>query len=467
MTYEPRRSGRATACFVAITFSLAALTLGLDCEVGAPQPEARKVYMLDGSDLTVPGSTENRTWFETVDSSVDRVCIGPDKVVCDWNIHPASIRYFEQWYPGVGHRDGLDGTMTVSAAPEQIVHCSLPTTRNGTCEDYGPMIKAVHDPDWRPWTPEAYTFHDIGECSGSFPTQFFMTLLREAFQDQADDRLGAQVGPEGEDIALWLDFIVNLGDHPDPVLIWADYSAQGVYPHGILGRFPGKSAGFGAGEIVLESEYKVDGDLSFDFDPTWLGDSTGSRILSIGIQTAIFTTLFPTSLIFPFLGNCDKDRDLRMHIRGQLAPSADGGVGIKLNLDDTCGPDERQRCTWVAVGNWPKIRAICNNRVKPQIESNFLNGLIVGLQDENGLPRNLVVNENGDSLLPWRDSRGRAIPIKRVVHTPTDVHFVLLEKESDDPALYDTLEGRGLCGADRASRLSNDNWITLLRGGFR
>ncbi|MDH3202041.1 MAG: hypothetical protein OEM15_14210 [Myxococcales bacterium] len=410
-------------------------------------------YLQDGTAFQGPKNEDNRPIYYTVDSSIDRFASGPQKVICDWQQHPNIPQLFETYAPGTGTRPGIDGP-DPSTDPTHVFLCTQPTTFAGILEDYGPHVNAVHDPDWRPWTPQAYSVHDIGECSAFLPVQNFVGTIREQFQRQADNRLGQQTSPESMDIALWLDFTVELKDHAQDVLAWTDFTAHNI---GFEERFPPASqSAAGLNEVVLEAMYRVDGDMQWNFDPGWLGNSAGATFLSAAIQGTLFAsagTLFPWLFL---IGNCEKDRDLRMHLRGRFRASPDGGVGLVLNTSETCGPDQRQPCTWTRVQSWSIFRPVCNNRVKPDLEQRFTQGAIIGLQDENGEPRNLTMRSDGTSLLPWQ------WPIIRVEMTPTDIHLIFLEECDDDPELCDELRAARVCGFDRP--ISNDYHVQTIGG---
>lgn len=410
-------------------------------------------YLQDGTEFQGPINEDNRPLYYTVNSSIDRFASGPQKVICDWQQHPNIPQAFETYKPGTGTRPGIDGPHP-SAEPTNLFLCTQPTTFAGIVEDYGPHVNAVHERDWRPWTPQAYSVHDIGECSAFLPVETFVGTIREQFQRQADNRLGEQTSPDSTDIALWLDFTVELKDHAQDVLAWTDFTAHGI---GFEERFPPASqSASGLNEVVLEAMYRVDGDMRWSFDPGWLGNSVGATFLSTAIQGTLLST---AGTLFPwlfFIGNCERDRNLRMHLRGRFRATPDGGVGLALNTSETCGPDQRQPCTWTRVQSWSVFRPVCNNRIKPKLQRRFTEGAIIGLQDEYGAPRDLTMRSDGTSLLPWE------WPIVRVEMTPAEIHFIFLEECDDDPELCDELRAARVCGFDRA--VSNEYRVLTIGG---
>ena len=245
---------------------------------------APQVFVLqDGSSFIGPVQTDNLAHGINVSSPIDRFCSGPQKVICAWDTHFNTPQEFEKYGTRTDGRPGIDEAEP-STTPTHLYMCGIGTTLGGLCESYGPIAGAVHNEDWRPFTPEAISIHDIGAASASLPLPFFVELMRDEFQKQSDNRLGSQTGPAGEDVALWLDFTVNLKDHEDPIQSWIDVTGFGL---GYMPRFPAILTDTTVRtEIIMQSWFRVDGDLKWSLDPDWLGTSTGDRILATSIQVA-------------------------------------------------------------------------------------------------------------------------------------------------------------------------------------
>lgn len=437
---------------------LVALSMGqtqADCQ---QENINQNIKLRNGENVQGPDQSDNRTFFLNTDSSIDRLSLGPQKVICDWRDHPNRPQAFELAKQDARFRDGIDGDAP-DLTPTHVVTCRQPTTLAGIFEDYGPLVGAPpDDPGWRPWTPEAYSVHDIGEFSAPLDRDLFLGLIRSKFQEQTDERLGAET-PAGEDVVLWLDFIFGLEPHSQPVLLWTDYTARGL---GHEVRFPhDKDEAYGVSEIILEVKFRASGALAWRWDLDWIGDSFGARALAGGIQS---TLLIVGGTIFPplwLVGDCDKARDLRMHLRGKLVATVDGGVGLDLNTSDTCGADQRQPCTWTRINQWNATRIYCNNTVKPTIERQFTEAAIAGLADDEGAPRNLINDAEGRPLVTL------AAPVERVAMTADKVHLVHLERCDDDRVLCEELRGRIGVGGLRHNVDPDQPNVTLTAAGIR
>ena len=82
----------------------------------------------------------------------------------------------------------------------------------------------------------------------------------------------------------------------------------------------------------------------------------------------------------------------------------------------------------------------------------MLHAAYIGLIDPvTNEPRCLTCSQDGGSTLKfYNPATSELLKVKRVVHTPSDVHLVWVEKREDDPALYDALKSTGqMCGLDR------------------
>ncbi len=154
-----------------------------------------------------------------------------------------------------------------------------------------------------------------------------------------------------------------------PFVAWQD--------HTIRNRPSSLFNGEALSEVVIESNYKVDGNIEWRFDQDWLGQGTPGAILSNSVQAMLLAN--PLTFWAPiFLGDCEKDQPMRVRFRGTLEASENGGVGLRVNENTNCGPNGDGPCTWAYVYPWP-ARPICNNHIKPKIESNFVEQLVIGM----------------------------------------------------------------------------------------
>jgi hypothetical protein len=313
--------------------------------------------------------------------------------------------------------------------------CGAGKTYAGICEDWlgtlGPGATVM--------SPKAVTMFDIGTCSASLPTAFFVDTFVSEFQKQADTRLATQSPPGENDVVLWLDFMLGLKDTDKPYQAWLDWTSY---------TDPYSSREMTRGEIAVEGWYRVDGDISWKLDPDWLGESWGGAVLSTGIQSSLYAL---GGWLAIFFGDCERDRDMAVQFKAQFAATPEGGVGLIVNQSSTCGPDGDAACTWASIDPWP-ARPICNNQVKPEIESKFVENIALGMTDpDTGKPRCMTCTSGGGTLLPFKFANGDPIPVKRVVLTPQQIHFVFLEDLlADNNTVYHELYSMGLCNADRA-----------------
>jgi hypothetical protein len=279
---------------------------------------------------------------------------------------------------------------------------------------------------------------DIGTCSAALPTPYFIDTFVGEFQKQADNRLTNQAPPAENDVVLWLDFTLGLKDTDKPYQAWLDWTSR---TDALSNRE------HTLGEIVVEGWYRVDGDISWKLDPDWLGSSWGGAVLSSTIQTSLYALGGWTAIFF---GDCERDRDMAVQFKARFEATDEGGVGLVVNQTSLCGRYGDQPCSWASIDPWP-ARPICNNQVKPQIESKFIKNLVAGMSDPlTGKPRCMTCTSDGGSLLPFKLANGSPIPVKRVVLTPTQIYFVFLEDIlADNNGIYHELYSRGFCNADR------------------
>jgi len=385
-------------------------------------------------------------------SNIDEICVGPEKIVCEWGVHPnEAVRGFEQYGPTTGYRPLIENN---ESYPENLARCGTGKTYQGICEDW---LTAV-GPNAAHIDPEAITMFDRGICSAQMPLDFALTLLLYNFKKQANERLGNdQRDPQGQDVILWTDFVYGLekGDESQgPFRAWADWSVVPAGPFETLT----------IGEVIIEGNYRVNGDLEWRFDPERYGSSTAGQILAVSLQSLWY--LNPSLFWTVFLGDCDKHRPLRMQFRGELAASENGGLGIKINDSDTCGPNGDGPCTWAAIKDWPGPHPICNNRIKPQIQDNFVAGIKDGMVNrETGKPFCLSCTEDGGSILSYKLKNGDPIPIVRVVTDPSEVTLVFVDdlNDPDQLAVYNELFPRGMCSGHRVG--ANSEYAVPSAGG--
>ena len=383
--------------------------------------EPQQVWTSHTRWLRFPPSPSN--WAATLDvpdgEAIGGTCSGPQKILCEWEFDPNAPQPFENYGPQTDARAEVENIWS-RYVPANTVQCAMATTPALICEQWAPLVDAPFE------DPSAMTSFDVGECSTAFPTEFFVDMLADQFQKQSDGRLEQSQGPAGEDIALWLDFVVGLKDHSSPVQLWTDYSSS-------------PPDGRTISELIVQSWFRVDGNVSWQLDPDWLGGRPGADTLARGIQTTLYILGAPLGLFS--IGNCEKDRDMAVQMRGELVATPDGGFGVRINTNQDCGPNRNGPCTWAAIDPWP-ARPLCNNRIKPQIESNFVNGIVTGFMSD-GVARNLNKRADGQDLLPF------PYPVRRVAVTPTQIHFVHLEEANDDYDAWQDMLRRNLCGLDR------------------
>lgn len=442
-----RNYTRAALPLIALTVMLLGVS---ECEDPTFLTRELKVYMSSTGEVTALRDWDRQTMARTIPfvdylftpNVVETICTDQKHIVCEWGIDPNAGRAFDT----LPHT-GLTYTASEADIIEVVSRCAKGDTYAGVCESYRDLLADPSDN----FGVTAVSSANIGECSGALPTSLFVGGLRDAFQEQSDQRLGQQTGPESEDIALWLDFTVGLKDSARPVEAYVDFE----YLDTTLGPIGYQEYEQFQSELVLKAHYYVDGDFGWSFDPDWLGGNVGQQFTAMSIQLGLYH--FGVPWLF-FIGDCERDRPMSVQLRGKLVPSLDGGVGVEANLGNDCGPDKNLPCSWATIYPWPS-RPLCNKRIKPRIEENFVANAAIGYYDfEREGPRCLTCKGDGSSSLPWVDNRpgqtledGRPKPldIADVIVTPDLVHFVFLKSRLDDPFLYDHLKDRGLCGNDR------------------
>ena len=351
------------------------------------------------------------------------ICTDHQKIVCDWIEDPNVPRAFEYANGTNGVNYDINGPMEL----ENAVRCVQGQTANGICEPHevvagesAGVIRAVE-------------VADIGECSTSIDLRLFTQGIAENFQKQAADRLGEQRPPETEDVALWLDFVSNLKQGDWPVQAFVDTTIS--------------EYDLAKTEFVMRASYRVDGGIEWNLEPTWLGEKPGAQGVASVLQVVLLGIAFP----FLDIGDCEKDRPMVVQLRGAFHPTPDGhGIGIKLNESSTCGPWNTWPCTWVSVLDWP-ARPLCNNRIKPRIESGFLDGVRAGFSAPGGQVACLTCKAGGGSALPIAyGSNGELLPIARVEAIGGTLHLIHFENPERGNPAYEWLKDRNRCGLDRS-----------------
>lgn len=377
-------------------------------------------------------------------NQVDELCTGQNKVLCEWTAHPNHPRAYDMYAP----RERRTEIESYPEDVEQTARCGSGETYAGICEDW--LGTLASGSQYLQPAPQALTMFDIGVCSASIPTSIFINTVMSEFQKQADARLNTQVPPGESDVVLWLDFVFGLKDTDKPYQAWLDWTSH----------TDGYNREMTHGEIVVEGWYRVDGDISWSLDPEWLDDSWGGTFLSSGIQTTLYALGGWAAIFF---GDCERDRDMAVQFKGRFEATDEGGVGLVINRGTTCGANGDAPCSWASIDPWP-ARPICNNKIKPDIESRFIDNLEAGMTDPiTREPRCLTCTSDGGTLLPFQFDNGDPIPVKRVVLTPSQVYFVFLEDLlAENNYVYNELYARKLCNADREADSSTKSF--KLRG---
>lgn len=418
-----------------------------------PTDKRPRIELSHSADLIYTDTNTARTQRipDIAGNEIDQICVGHDKIICEWGVHPSDVdRALDQYGPTASGRPEIDDAPLLA---ENFARCGTGETFVGVCEDWhdalGPYSASIG--------AEAITMFDRGQCSVSLPTQVLVDKILTLFKTQAAERLGDdQRHPEGKDVALWTDFVYGMKEGNEPFRAWTDWK---VLEHPILGDKKFSTIG----EVIVEGSYKVDGNLEWRFDLDRYGDSTAGAFLAGSLQTLWYAN--PLTFWTVFLGNCEKDRPMRVRFRGEFQATEDGGVGIKINDSDTCGPNRDGPCTWAHIYPWP-ARPVCNNRIKPDMEKQFVSGILAGMVNpETGKPRCLTCREDGTSELPFYLKNGDPIPIRRVVMGPTETTFVFIDDVGDPEQNehYYELYDRNLCNFDRPD--ANTDYTVLTRGG--
>lgn len=437
------RSAKKTLVLVAIPVALALMGQAT-CE---PLPDKSNRVNFNRAPTARFSSVEGQAQTKPIPSvyghlpnHMTQICTGADKAVCEWVTDPNEPLSFEHYGPTTGYRPLIEDNPSHA---DNLVRCAKGDTYAGICDSWlGTVAYGAA------WNAKAVTVADIGDCSISLPTEFFVSQILEQFQIQSDERLGEQRDPQGEDVVLWTDFVLNLRDSEEPFRAWTDYTYD--------------EDGLTRSEVIIEGEFWVDGDIEFAFDPDWLGSGTAGAILSTSLQLIWFTN--PWLVWTVFLGNCEKDRPMAMQFRGSFEATSEGGIGLRINDSNSCGVAGNQPCSWTYVYPWP-ARPLCNNQVKPRIEREFTDGFVAAMtHPATGEPACLTCREDGSSLLPFTFN-GEPIKVERVVHLPNEVVLVLLQSKLVGPYkhLYDEYKARGWCDNDRSM---NSEGVVLTAGGL-
>lgn len=390
-------------------------------------------------------------------------CSDEQKVVCDWMYDLNAPRSFEYTNGTNGHNFSIGGADdNPYKYIDNKVRCVQGKTANGICESHAGLMA----PGTKLRRTAAVTVADIGECSGSMDIQEFATILADNFQKGQDFRLGTSRPPDGEDLILWSDYIVNLKPGDWPVEVFMDTTIDEnriVHP-----------------EMVIRTSNRVDGNVEWNFDKYWMGgDPQVQDDLAAARGFSRVAQGIAASIVWPFMlmGDCERDRPMTTQIRGELQALPDGsGVGLKPNTANECGPNGDWPCSWVSVLDWP-ARPRCNRTLKPIIEEAFLWFAYISFASDaagymgsyydpaRGALHCLTCTANGGSIIPFMSSLGIPYPIKRVVVTGTDIHFVFAEEPNSElpsnerSIFYNEMKTRGMCGLDRSvgPHMSNVN----------
>jgi hypothetical protein len=423
-----------------------------DCAVEEHMQRATVRFAPTGKVTFPEGPDAYALPIDTQESDVEEICVNASHVVCEWENDINELRPMESHGPTTWGRDMIETGDTVV---DNLVRCATGTSLGGVCEDWLGALGNNHSQ--MSSDSKMVSVFDRGLCSATLPTELFTDLVLNEFKKQAEERLGTNRDPNGEDVILWTDFVVGLKKSDKPFRAWTDWR------HGHLAGYSSTADAEHfrmRSEIVVEANYYVDGNLDWRIDPDRFGDTTAGAALAISLQALWYAN--PLTFWTVFVGNCEKDRPLRVRFRGEWAATSDGGVGLKVNTSRTCGPNNDGPCTWASVLDWP-ARPLCNNRVKPEIENNFVTGIAAGLTDpETGEPRCLTCRQDGGSLIPfalYNEDTGKFEPlkVKRVVQTPAEMVFVFVDDVMDP--LYPALKNLGLCNYDRPA--ANSDYVEL------
>lgn len=439
-----------------------------------------------------PGKRLSTTFdpFFTVGDRLTDVCTDENKVVCEWDADPNNLRVFESTNGVNGH--AWNGSRT---AIENRARCVQPRTAAGICEDHLALVGGGA----QSWNVSAVSVHNIGLCSSSMPANEFAALLTEEWRKGTEDRLGGQTPPNAGDVFLWSDVTIDLKTGDFPPEMFFDWTVP-IF-------LPGQRDASMEAESVLRTGWRVDGDLDFSFDRDWhvrewpegtygdqlFGNDNQGTTERVSVMLQALVRFNPITFWLPLvLGNCEKDRPAVVQLRGSFEgtdsdPSdrESGGVGLRVNSKNNCGPNGNWPCSWSSVLDWP-ARPWCNNHMVGRIQDFLLASSYAqfgeqppSVTDPNGnrpeIEDCFTCTEAGSILPPFHDRLGNRLPIRDVVLTPTRVHFVHVTEippNPDDfpsshwsPGLegaferlaaqivwdrYSYLKSNGHCGLDRA-----------------